>query len=67
MPKIELECGKFTCYKEKGKPCIMVGTEFFGTKFVCRLFNRELFDNKGQLSGDGWLMRLPECLKATRE
>lgn len=68
MPKIELQCGKETCYNtEKHTNCVMLQTGRFGTAFICGYFLKELADRNGVLSGPGLLRRLPECLKATTD
>ena len=64
---ILIEAGESTCASAPGKFCKQVYTKNFGTMFFCHLFNRELRDDKGQLSGEGWLQRLPECLSADEE
>ena len=52
-----LEMGEKTCAAEPGKFCRMVRTRSFGQKFLCALYETDLFDE------DGWLQRCPECLK----
>jgi len=67
MPKIELGCGESTCHdSDTQRWCLAFRTERFGTRCVCALFDKELCDEYGALSGQGRLMRLPECKILTR-
>ena len=58
------------CSDGKGKFCPWMRTKHFGQRFYCGLFADdtgemiELRDQKGAVSGEGTLQRLPQCLKA---
>lgn len=54
---LEFETGETTCAVEPGKFCMFERTTNFGQRFICDLFDRDLFFE------DGWLRRCPECLE----
>ncbi|MBK6515787.1 MAG: hypothetical protein IPG04_17230 [Polyangiaceae bacterium] len=56
-----------TCGDGSGAFCPMMTSQRFGALFGCRLFNKELRDEHGVWSGEGWLQRLPECIEAERQ
>lgn len=72
--EFEIECGEFTCASAPGKWCRFARTQRFGTEVYCEKFSstRSKF---GQLGfrfeplevKDGWTMRHPDCLEATKE
>ena len=61
---IECDGTETDCYKD-GVPCRHVRTSHFGGRWHCQIFDLELRDQNGVLSGPGRLQRLPECLGAT--
>lgn len=53
--------GKTTCSEQPAYPgslCPFVYSKSFGTKFVCQLYGGAPLADK-----DGWLQRLPQCIK----
>ena len=64
--KIPVECGATTCAREPGKFCRFVGTQSFGTRPVCLLFQTER-GNVPLHDENGWLQRCAECLALEAE
>jgi hypothetical protein len=65
----EIDCGEKTCCCPKShKFCEYMYVSLCGN-FVCQKFlndyhDNELFDDKGIRSGNGWLQRMPDCIKS---
>lgn len=66
MLTVVIDAGADTCASEPGVFCSQLRTSMRGV-FTCQLFfGKELRDEHGQLSGEGWLQRLDECKTAER-
>ena len=59
VAQLPLGCGEFTCARKRGEFCRFMRTMHFGTVWVCGIFDKKPDEVAG------WLMRLPECLRAT--
>lgn len=62
---IAIDSGIDTCAATPGVFCPHMRATARGV-FSCQLFDRELRDETGQLSGEGWLQRLDACKEAER-
>ena len=61
---LHIDAGEATCASSPGAFCPHMRSSMRG-QFTCALFGgRELRDQHGRLSGEGWLQRLPECVAA---
>jgi hypothetical protein len=58
---LEVLCGEKTCASEPGHFCRFLMTTHFGTRWSCHLFEKPVVAEPDET---GWLMRLPECLRA---
>lgn len=66
----EINCGENTCASESGDFCKFLGSNRFGTVFVCMLFPNPKPGRKDSGSETplkdlgGWIQRCPACLDA---
>lgn len=61
--RIPITCGEKTCASEPGKFCTFVGTNHFGTVWVCTLFPDGEATSTTLVEEGGWLQRCEACLK----
>jgi hypothetical protein len=55
--KLTFKCGESTCAYDKGKFCRFFTLKDFGTKYKCKLFGSELFEDIPM----GSIQRCEEC------
>jgi hypothetical protein len=60
---LPIHCGQTTCYCPETGLCKFITTTYFGTRYHCGVFNKELRDENGDYSGPGMLQRLNECVE----